>query len=1108
MHHIRANWLSVCAAAMVGGIGTTAGVAGAQADQIKINELRIDQPGANLDSYIELKGPSGTSLDGLAYLVIGDQSGVFPPLQNGYVELFIDLTGNTIGDDGFFVITKSSFTLCEPELIAPLNFENYDNVTHMLVNNTCGLGLGSDVDTDDNGLLDSTVTCAIIDSVALVRFASSDPDGFNDEFVYSVTRVGSRAGSHPSHVFLCPDSTWLIGDFNNFPNSDESPCFENSSPICSPPDGTAKINEIRIDDENGDENEYFELNGTPGTDLTGLSYIVIGDGDSGSGSGVIELVVSLDDEEISPDGYFVVATSRFNLGGPINMIIGDTNLFENNDNVTHLLVRDFTGKEKDDLDTNDDGLLDVTPWSERVDGVALINNGGTGDLVYSTTTIGPDPTGSLGHCYRCGLGGPWRVGAFNENDDTDTPGVENLPCSGTCGRTDPISCFETNAEGGCADQSCCTLVTDVDPSCAENWDSDCVNTARAFCLGAGPAPDVRLSELRTKQEGRYEDDFFEVSGAAGSSLDGVSLVVLGRSGTDTNGVIEGAVNLSGFEIPASGFFVVAEETFRIGKADKVAELPFKERGNRFDEDYKTYLLVYNFTGTVNTDLDADDDCTMESEPWDVILDSISIINSQSDREGTANCRYSQNTVGSESFFTPAHIFVCDTFGGSWNHGSFEVYGNGYNNPITSSDSPGGPNPTDCSTVSTCGDGVCFVKWDDQYSFEGEYSVSVALGDLDGDGSLDAWLTGYGGRPNVVWLNNGSGYFTEAGNYSLGQDQTISVAFGDLDADGDLDAFTGNRFTEPNTVWFNDGCGVFSASDNDYGIAQYSNDVALGDLDGDGTLDALFANGDYSEGIPNTIWLNTFGTGVFTASNQTLGNSQSRSVALGDLDGNGTIDAWIANGYFDSESDIVWLNDGTGTFTNSGQALPLRMSTSVALGDLDDDGDLDALVTHPGENTVWINDGTGTFTIRQDFGASYSYSVALGDLDLDGDLDAWIANIGPNRVWINDGTGTFTDSGLELGNRKSFSVALGDLDNDGGRDLDAWVVNDTQLHAIWFNTTEIESCLDTDGDGEVGGSELALIIGNWGTPEGDITGDGTTDGQDLTVILANWGPCGG
>ena len=76
---------------------------------------------------------------------------------------------------------------------------------------------------------------------------------------------------------------------------------------------------------------------------------------------------------------------------------------------------------------------------------------------------------------------------------------------------------------------------------------------------------------------------------------------------------------------------------------------------------------------------------------------------------------------------------------------------------------------------------------------------------------------------------------------------------------------------------------------------------------------------------------------FTDSMQTLGNNNSLAVALGDLDGDGDLDAMVAN-Y--NQPNTVWTNDGTGTFTNSGQTLGISGSNSIALGDLDGDGDLD------------------------------------------------------------------------------------------------------------------------------------------------------------------------
>lgn len=182
----------------------------------------------------------------------------------------------------------------------------------------------------------------------------------------------------------------------------------------------ATLNEIRIDQSGSDNDEYFELSGSNNELLTGLSYLVIGDG--AGGSGVVEAVVDLSAEQLDSNGLFVAAESIFTLG-TANLVTSIN--FENSDNVTHLLVRDFSGLVNDDLDVDDDGTLDSTPWTEIVDSVGLREND-SGELLYSSTIVGPDGTFVPGHVFLCDDG--WRIGSFTVGEN-DTPGAVN-DCGG------------------------------------------------------------------------------------------------------------------------------------------------------------------------------------------------------------------------------------------------------------------------------------------------------------------------------------------------------------------------------------------------------------------------------------------------------------------------------------------------------------------------------------------------------------------------------------------------------------------------------------------------------------------------------------------------------
>lgn len=334
---------------------------------------------------------------------------------------------------------------------------------------------------------------------------------------------------------------------------------------------------------------------------------------------------------------------------------------------------------------------------------------------------------------------------------------------------------------------------------------------------------------------------------------------------------------------------------------------------------------------------------------------------------------------------------------------------------------------------------------------------IALGDLDGDGDLDAFVADIGA--NQVWTNDGNGVFTDS-SQSLGTSTSFAVALGDVDSDGDLDAVIANYANQTNKLWLNNGSGVFTDSGQTLGNGQ-TTDVYLGDLDGDSDLDIFFIQ----NGGGQKVWLNN-GSGTFASNGQTLGASNSFGGALGDVDGDGDLDAIVANPF---ASSGLWLNDGTGQFTVSGQAI--NSARDIALGDLDGDGDLDAFLarndntTIPGE--VWTNNGSGVFTNSGQSlsGQGESNSAVLSDVDGDGALDAFVTSRYGIENWVNNGSGAFTDEwSVNFGYSNGFyDTAFGDIDGDGDPDaLTAGGLFSSGVH-VWRNDTVPAIFLDIPDD---------------------------------------------
>ena len=180
-----------------------------------LNELRIDQTGADNDEYVELfsSAPGSDSLDSLTLLVIGDGAGA-----SGIIESVTSFAGiaSPFASKPYFLVAETTFSVGTADFVTELNFENSDNITFVLVDGFSGMN-GDDLDTDDDGTLDSMPWTSVVDALGL----NEDVDGIpaeGGEYAYG-SSLGASLGPDgtfvPGHAFRLGDApgNWAIGDF-------------------------------------------------------------------------------------------------------------------------------------------------------------------------------------------------------------------------------------------------------------------------------------------------------------------------------------------------------------------------------------------------------------------------------------------------------------------------------------------------------------------------------------------------------------------------------------------------------------------------------------------------------------------------------------------------------------------------------------------------------------------------------------------------------------------------------------------------------------------------------------------------------------------------------
>jgi hypothetical protein len=289
----------------------------------------------------------------------------------------------------------------------------------------------------------------------------------------------------------------------------------------------------------------------------------------------------------------------------------------------------------------------------------------------------------------------------------------------------------------------------------------------------------------------------------------------------------------------------------------------------------------------------------------------------------------------------------------------------------------------------------------------------------------------------------------------------------------------------------------------FGLASFSTasalsgvtSVAVGDFNGDGNLDLAVAN-TYSGTV--SILLGDGAGNFLPAATPTVRvGYYPNSIAVGDFNNDGNLDLAVAN--YASGTVSILLGDGTGNFTAGATPAVGNSPYSIAAGDFLGNGNLDLAVANSGDGTVSIllGDGTGNFTVAATVTVGSSpHSVVAGDFLGNGNLDLAVANSGDGTVSIlkGDGTGNFTglpNSPVTV-ERTPNSVAVGDFNGDGV--LDLAVANECGDDPRCASPGSV-SILLGDGAGNFSAAATSPVpvgVNPWSVAVGDFNSDGNLD----------------
>ncbi len=206
------------------------------AQDLAINEIRVNEIGNPGNDYFEIAGTPGTPLDDYTYIVLGDNGAG----NSGVIEAAFSLNGRSVPDDGYFLAAGSlfgspgtPFAGIFPDFSLSSQFTSSSNRTHMLVEGFFG-NLFDDLDLNDSGVLDQEPWGSVVDAVGIVEDPNTSEPGVPQLYAlpFGGSNVGPTSrGGIPAHLFRVPDidGDWAIGDIRLNPVVFDTPGSANQA---------------------------------------------------------------------------------------------------------------------------------------------------------------------------------------------------------------------------------------------------------------------------------------------------------------------------------------------------------------------------------------------------------------------------------------------------------------------------------------------------------------------------------------------------------------------------------------------------------------------------------------------------------------------------------------------------------------------------------------------------------------------------------------------------------------------------------------------------------------------------------------------------------------